>query len=823
MRVVCLLATYLTLLSAPLWAAELHVSPTGDDTGPGTADRPLKTLGRAAELLQPGDTAWVHAGTYRETVRPARSGEAGRPIRFMAAPGEKVIVSGADVLAGPWTVYQGNIWRTPTDKRFVQLFVDGKMMIEARWPNTRLGDLMVMNRASAEEGTDYDVIADPNLPPGDWTGAVLLIWPGDRWTNATRRVTEYEAGKALRVDLDFRRPNPDPYHVHDPYKPRAGNPYVLIGSLAGLDMAGEWALDEKTGTAYLWTPDSTSPVAHMVEVKQRALAFDLSKLSNIQVQGFDIFAAAVSLADAHGCLVEDCRMRYVDHFRDLNGSSTPAPANVMTGADNELRRCLIAYSAGTALAVAGENNRLTNCVVHDANYLGTGRGGLDLSRSVGARISHCSVFRAGRDIIQHGGSKRICIEYCDLYNANMLNNDAGAIYCWGTKGEGGVIAYNWIHDNLGDGTSGVYLDNFSSDFFVHHNVIWNCSSSAIHLNSDALNHTVCNNTIAHSSQPFGTFTYARYTPTMKGTRILNNLVNAQLRVKDPTVFVQGELGPELSHNGQAAVDRDGYPTADSAAIDAGLEVPGITDGFLGKAPDLGAYEFGGPRWVPGADWRDPEAPPEPSHDLSYTPLGRITEQTMMRDGLALWLDASDRSTFSFDAQGGIVAWRDRSDAHTATRLSSPDIPLRLVRNGLNGKPVVRGEGKGGLRIAPIRREPGPATVLVVSAAAEATGNNWQRIMACYTGKGDEWVLPNWILLRPSTAGKPEAYAPQVFTIQRPNGMALDRMTVLGATASEGQYLAGDVAEVLVFTRMLRFDEQEAIEAYLHDKWGLDGG
>ena len=32
----------------------------------------------------------------------------------------------------------------------------------------------------------------------------------------------------------------------------------------------------------------------------------------------------------------------------------------------------------------------------------------------------------------------------------------------------------------------------------------------------------------------------------------------------------------------------------SAAIDAGMELPSITDGFTGKAPDLGAYELGRP-------------------------------------------------------------------------------------------------------------------------------------------------------------------------------------------------------------------------------------
>jgi hypothetical protein len=30
----------------------------------------------------------------------------------------------------------------------------------------------------------------------------------------------------------------------------------------------------------------------------------------------------------------------------------------------------------------------------------------------------------------------------------------------------------------------------------------------------------------------------------------------------------------------------------AAAVDAGVELPGITDGFQGRAPDLGAYELG---------------------------------------------------------------------------------------------------------------------------------------------------------------------------------------------------------------------------------------
>jgi hypothetical protein len=37
--------------------------------------------------------------------------------------------------------------------------------------------------------------------------------------------------------------------------------------------------------------------------------------------------------------------------------------------------------------------------------------------------------------------------------------------------------------------------------------------------------------------------------------------------------------------------------AGSAAVDAGMLLPKITDGFTGKAPDLGAFEIGRPPFL----------------------------------------------------------------------------------------------------------------------------------------------------------------------------------------------------------------------------------
>lgn len=798
-------------------AAEYYVTPKGNDASAGTKAQPWATLGKASAVAAAGDTVYLGTGTYRQVLKPAKSGEAGRPVRFVASPGEKVVLSGADPLAGQWQQHSGNIYKLQTNLKFMQLFVDGKMMSEARWPNSPLGDLMAMSRSKAGDGTGYETIADPKLPEGDWNGAVVIFWPGSEWVNYTRRVTDYQPGKSFRFDATTETVRKDPYHKSDPYKPQAGNPYLLVGALAGLDSPGEWFLDEKTGTVYLWTPDGKSPAGHAVEVKQRDYACDLSKLSGVEVKGVDILGAAVDMTDSQNCVLEDCRLRYVEHAQEYVGGKMPAPKNVVSGKGNVWRRCLVAYGATTALAMSGEDNALENCVIHDANYLGSGRGGLDLARSVGARVEHCTIFRAGRDTIQHHQSKRIRLEYNDLYDGNMLNNDAGAIYCWGTDGQGGVIAYNWIHDN--PHCNGVYLDNFCSNFIVHHNMVWACGGNGMHINTDALNHQIYNNTITQTNGAFGTYCYPAYVPTMKGTRIINNLVNEAMHPKNPNEFVQGELGPELHHNDAGAVDKDGYPTPGSAAIDAGVVLPGITDGFTGKAPDLGAYEFGGPHWVAGADWRDPDTAAEPTKNLAYAPHPPITEKNMIIDGLALWLDAADAKSLDVAADGSVQAWRDKGPAKRVALPVAQTGAVKVVENALNGRPVVRGNGTQSLRVADIKRGPGAVTVLVVSQALEPAGPSWQRIIGNFTGVGQEWVLPNWMINVPG-GEKPSTWPARIFTVQQRANAALGTITVLGASATDGQFLGGDVAEVLVFDRTLGFDELEAVQKYLKAKWGL---
>ncbi|MGD0471414.1 MAG: right-handed parallel beta-helix repeat-containing protein [Terriglobales bacterium] len=77
-------------------------NPHASDQNAGTAEEPFKTISQAALLAKPGDQVLVHAGVYRERVAPARGGEEGLPITYTAASGESVIVTGSEVLRGPF-------------------------------------------------------------------------------------------------------------------------------------------------------------------------------------------------------------------------------------------------------------------------------------------------------------------------------------------------------------------------------------------------------------------------------------------------------------------------------------------------------------------------------------------------------------------------------------------------------------------------------------------------------------------------------------------------------------------------------------------------
>jgi hypothetical protein len=81
-----------------------NASAKADDKGPGSKAKPFRTIGKAAEVLQPGERVVIASGVYRECVRPVRGGTGPtQMISYEAAPGAKVVIKGSEVLKEGWT------------------------------------------------------------------------------------------------------------------------------------------------------------------------------------------------------------------------------------------------------------------------------------------------------------------------------------------------------------------------------------------------------------------------------------------------------------------------------------------------------------------------------------------------------------------------------------------------------------------------------------------------------------------------------------------------------------------------------------------------
>ena len=83
----------------------LWISPRGDDSNPGTYERPWATLQHAAEELGPGDRVELRRGTYRidTPIVPRRSGTADAWIEYVAHDGARVVIDASDVPVPPPT------------------------------------------------------------------------------------------------------------------------------------------------------------------------------------------------------------------------------------------------------------------------------------------------------------------------------------------------------------------------------------------------------------------------------------------------------------------------------------------------------------------------------------------------------------------------------------------------------------------------------------------------------------------------------------------------------------------------------------------------
>ncbi|MBD3319978.1 MAG: hypothetical protein GF350_02680 [Chitinivibrionales bacterium] len=88
-------------VSARTWVVSRN-HRKASDSAKGTAKNPFATISKAATLAKAGDTVAVYCGTYRERVAPSHGGVPGKPVVYLAAPHEKVIIKGSEIWKPEW-------------------------------------------------------------------------------------------------------------------------------------------------------------------------------------------------------------------------------------------------------------------------------------------------------------------------------------------------------------------------------------------------------------------------------------------------------------------------------------------------------------------------------------------------------------------------------------------------------------------------------------------------------------------------------------------------------------------------------------------------
>lgn len=581
-----------------------YVAPTGSDSDPGTLDRPFATIQQAADVAQPGDTVFVRGGTYRQTVLPTNSGAPGAPITFKNYNNETVTIDGADPI-GSWSRLARGIYQAPLPSDLGsgknQIFDDSRMMIEAQWPATpsylarptfaRAGAVRL---GSAISGLSTATITAPGLndPPNTWVGATIHIAPGQEWVFQTGTVIASAPGS---ITYTYQQLGPSTYQI-----PSAGNRFYLTGSRQALGAPGEWYRDPTSGMLD-FRPPHGSPMGQAVEAKHRLYGFDLSGRSYIDVVGFHLFACTINTdAGSSHNTIDGIDAKYVSHDM-IDADPWAAKFHphtsgiILNGTGNVLQNSTIAFSSGDGVFLGGSNNSVQNCLIHDVDYSGGDYAGVS-TLGVADRVASNTIYNCARGGVVVRFSPGVSVVHNRILSCGLITTDVGGVYTWQTDGQGSEIAYNLISDirTGGFGGAGIYLDNGAANYLLDHNVVWN-ADAALRMNPPSNGNRVYNNTLWGVQKSLDSATPA----DMTGSSFINDLLIG------PAMFGPGasETTSLVNARGirfQNARRGDLRLRPKSAGTNAGQVLPPYTDGYVGTAPDIGAYESGLPPFSVGA-------------------------------------------------------------------------------------------------------------------------------------------------------------------------------------------------------------------------------
>ncbi len=585
-------------LNSFLFGNEYFVSKSGNDSNEGTVEKPFLTISKAAAVMQAGDLCYVGDGIYSETVRPQNSGNLNAPISFKKLnPNGKVVISGVDVISRDrWeqvseTQFKASV-EMPLDHEN-QVFLGDQMLFEARWPNTG-NVLLEPTLATMEADTTKALIVDSNLPDYDYTDAEVWIHAKYYWSNWTTFITSNPNQGELEI-IDTA-----PFHPGRRHVAAEGADYYVFGIKDALDADNEWYYDDQEKALYVSRNDGELPLGNYY-TKQRMVALDLRDRAHIHFEGIDVFAATIETDASSYRLVLDRMQLLYPYFssRAKNSGSQGDKGVRMLGKECIIKNSEIAYSSGTGVALFGEGNQILNCYIHDHDFIGTYASCVQLGGK-GNVISHSTLTRSGRSVIDYRAMYQALIQYCDMSHAGMLTSDLGLTYGNVIEGGNSVVRYNLLRNNDGSHYNmGLYYDHGTQNIISHHNIVYGVNYSGFQLNQYASYHLVYNNTFISSRYGFRNVWGNQYDPELNGVRFANNVFSNT-----------AETAASNYHWSHNLTEYDGFDTSspfkvDESLLGRGKYLEGISEVEEGVRPGLGALETPDSAFKVGHDFENP--------------------------------------------------------------------------------------------------------------------------------------------------------------------------------------------------------------------------
>ncbi len=629
----------LTIATFVASSANYFVAPNGSDKAAGSIKDPFKTIQHAVNNLRKGDVCYLREGIYRENVVINKSN-----VTLAAYKDEYVVVSGSQLVTG-WKHFKGEIYRARIgefEPQFTQLLYKGKIQDMARYPDHDGDDMFTLEDGYAplEVKANGEVIFDEALPGGEnyWAGGYFRAVAAKAGaTNPNGRVKTSSGNRIMCDDISniWKRSS----EGVQPWK-AIGQGRGYIFHLNALSREGEWYAQD--GYLYFWQPNGGVPAEGSVEIQTRKYTITAEGQRGVVIDGINIRLASIKLDKVNDCEVRNCSFRDVCGWLYQKGygmSYTHSGGSFVNGTNIRLKNNYFAGSWGNLLCLFRcEGVSVDNCVFKNNGWMGFFTACM-VTNSNNLTVTNSSFGSTGRFHLRSDQDNYVNIQHNEFTDCMKMCQDAGSIQFEqpGNKPapldmKGSVIAYNLFHDmNTLPAWStkdtqfvvALYFEG-AKNYLVHHNLFYTLTNERrdgawLYMGPRWATIEKCyfvNNTVWNVDCRIRIWNYRKFEQygNIKDAQFVNNIFMSGMKNEyskpslfDGLTFTNNiEFGQDLFNEYFNSVKSHDFELrANSKAIDAGVEFAGVTDGFKGKAPDAGCFEYGAEPWSYGAKLKAP--------------------------------------------------------------------------------------------------------------------------------------------------------------------------------------------------------------------------